>query len=324
MKVIFMGTPLFALSSLEQIIKAKHQILAVVTQTNKPKGRGQKISLPPVKIFSDSKNIKTFQPEKLKDKELIFALSSMSPDIIVVAAYGKILPEEILKIPKFGCINVHASLLPKYRGAAPVAWSIINGERKTGVTIMQMDEGLDTGDILLQKETKILDDDTEASLKERLSIIGAKALTEVLEILERGGTLDKRVQDNNLANFAPIIKKEFSVIDWNKSASEIHNLIRGFNPWPGARTFLNGKLLKIHKSKAQNINLNEEKSVNSWHSLESAATGTILRLDPLLVKCSVGVIEILQLQLEGKRKMSYKEFLRGNNIKVLTKLGSAD
>jgi methionyl-tRNA formyltransferase len=300
-----MGTPLFALDSLKAIAQ-NHKISAVITQPDKRQNRGYKLTPPPVKIFSDKNNIKTFQPERLADDELISALSNISPDLIVVAAYGKILPESILNLPKFGCINVHASLLPKYRGAAPIAWAIINGEKKTGITIMQMDKGLDTGDIILQKEVNISEKETEGELRQKLSAIGAQTLTTALEMFENK-TVVKTPQNNNLSSLAPIIKKEFSVINWGGNADDIHNLVRGFNPWPCSRTFLRGKLLKIHKTEIDtNCDL---------------PPGAIKQLNPLIVSCLSGSLEILEVQPEGKKIMSAQDFVHGNNIDLQTTLG---
>jgi methionyl-tRNA formyltransferase len=294
-----MGTPDFAVKSLEAIINENHDVSAVITKKDMPKGRGYKKVPSPIKVFAKSKNIKVLQPDNLKSEETIDALHKISPDIIVVAAYGKILPTNILNLPKFGCINVHASILPKYRGAAPIAWSIIKGEKKTGITIMQMDEGLDTGDIILQKKINISSDDNEASLRRKLSFIGADCIKKVLKDLGKNLIVEKKKQDNFLASFAPIINKKISYINWEKKATEIHNLIRGLNPWPCARTTLNKKLLKIHQAKVNN---------------KSGLPGNIISTKPLLIGCASGSLEILKLQLENKKIMTSSEFICGNNV----------
>lgn len=247
MKIIFMGTPDFAKESLKAIYEAGHEILGVVTNPDKAKGRGMKVSESPVKEYALLKNLKIYQPEKVrKNEEFIEEIKNLKPDVICVVAYGKILPKEILEIPKLGCINVHGSLLPKYRGAAPIQWAVINGEKVTGITTMYMDIGMDTGDMILKKEIEIGADETTGELWERLSKIGGELLVETLEKIENG-TAPRIPQGEEFSN-APMLDKEMSKIDWNnKTAQEIKNLVRGLNPIMGTYTFLNGKKIKIWK-----------------------------------------------------------------------------
>ena len=247
MKIIFMGTPDFAEESLKKLVEAKHEILAVVTNTDKPQGRGMKLVPSPVKQYALDNNLKIFQPEKIRNNvEFINQINNLKPDVIVVVAYGKILPKELLSIPKLGCINVHGSLLPKYRGAAPIQWAVLNGDKETGITTMYMDEGMDTGDMILKEEVKIGDDETTGELWNRLSKIGAKLLVETLEKIANG-TAPREKQGDNFS-LAPMLKKEMANIDWeNKTAHEIKNLVRGLNPIMGAYTYLNGKKIKFWK-----------------------------------------------------------------------------
>lgn len=302
MKIIFMGTPDFAVPTFEKLIDCGHNILGAFTKPDKPVGRSQnKLFFSPVKSYALKNNINVYQPKTLKDHEIIDTIKNLKPDVIVVVAYGKILPKEILNIPKYGCINVHGSLLPKYRGAAPIQWSIINGEKVTGVTTMFMDEGLDTGDILLKKEIEILEDDTSESLFKRMSYIGADLLVETIKLLENG-SLNRVKQDESLASYTSIIKKSDGKIDWNKSSKEIFNLIRGMNPWPVTYTYIKkNRLLKIYRSRISDI--------------QSNVPGEILSTDPLVISCGKGTsIELLEVQLEGKKKISAEEFIRGYRI----------
>ena len=289
MNILFMGTPEFAVPSLKKIIFSKHNIVGVFTQPDKPKGRGYKLSFPAVK------------EEALKQE--------LNPDVIVVVAYGKILPKEIIKFPKYGCINVHASLLPKYRGAAPIQWSIINGEKITGITTMYMNEGLDTGDIILKKSVEIEDNETSHELSNKLSMMGANLLLDTLELIDSGG-LNRIKQNDEDASYAPMIDKSLSWIDWNKSAKEIHNLVRGLNSWPSAITKINGKIFKIHRTK-----ICEEK-------IENEESGKIISISPLVVSCGYNTsLEIIELQCEGKKRMLSSDFLRGHKLTINTKLG---
>ena len=302
-----MGTPDFAAKSLKFLIDSKYDICAVFTQPDKPKGRGYKLTPSEVKKLALENDIEVFQPAKLKTGEAFDIIKELNPDIIVVVAYGKILPKEIIEFPKYGCINVHGSLLPKYRGAAPIQWSVINGERKTGVTTMYMDEGLDTGDIILKEETDILENETSGELYERLSVLGAKLLIKTIEEIESGSTKREK-QDNNNFSYAPMLNKDMALIDWNKSANEIHNLIRGLNPWPIAFSYINGKRFKIYKSYISN--------------LVGKIPGEVISEKPFVIACGENTaIELLEVQYEGKKRMSSGDFLRGYKIEKNMKLG---
>ena len=307
MKIIFMGTPDFAVPCLEKLINSEHEIVAVFTQSDKKKGRGYTLTAPPVKELSLQHGIKVFQPETLKTQEISNLITSLKPDVIVVVAYGKILPMDILKIPLLGCINVHGSLLPKYRGAAPIQRSIINGEKITGVTTMFMDEGLDTGDMILKSETKIGKNETSGELFDRLSIMGAGLLIKTLNEIELGNICRKK-QNDEMATYAPMLNKDLAKINWNDSAEKIHNLVRGLNPWPVAVTILDNKNLKIYKTKIAKFmggNPGEIKSVN-----------------PFIVACgNNSAIEILELQLEAKKRLNSSDFSRGYKLKLGTILG---
>lgn len=307
MNVIFMGTPDFAVPCLEKLFK-EHNVIAVFSQPDKPVGRKQILTPPPVKQCAKEHNINVFQPNSLKDDETIKQIENMNADIIVVVAYGKILPKRVLDAAKYGCINVHASLLPKYRGAAPIQWAVINGDKETGVTIMQMDEGLDTGDMLLVKKTDIDINETSEELFDRLSIIGADALIEALEIIENGD-ISPVMQGESDTSYAQKITKALSPIDWNKSAYEVHNLVRGLQTWPCAQTKLNGKNVKIHKTVLSEI--------------KGGKTGEIIDNNKkLIVSCGDGkCVEILELQPDGKKRMDTKSFLAGNDVPVGTILG---
>lgn len=309
MKIIFMGTPDFAVPTFKRIIDCGHCVSGVFTQPDKPVGRNQnKLVFSPVKSCALKNNIKVYQPVTLKNEEIIDNIKNLKPDIIVVVAYGKILPKEILDIPKYGCINIHGSLLPKYRGAAPIQWSIINGEKITGVTTMLMDEGLDTGDILLKKEIEILEDDTSESLFKRMSCIGADLLVETIELLEKGA-LNRTKQDEALSSYTRIIKKIDGNIDWNKPSRDIYNLIRGMIPWPVAYTYTKqNKLLKIYKAKLSDMS--------------SDVPGKVLNIDPLVISCGGGTsLELLEVQLEGKKRIKSEEFVRGYRISKNDLLG---
>lgn len=302
MKVVFMGTPAFAVECLEKIILAGHEVVAVLTQQDKPKGRGYELSQSAVKVCALNHGIRVIQPKTLRNQETFDLLKQINPEVIVVVAYGKILPKNILSLPKYGCINVHASLLPKYRGAAPIQWSIINGEEKTGVTTMYMDEGLDTGDMILKDETSIQGDETSKDLFERLSIMGANLIVKTLEEIEKGSAIRIK-QDDSLATYACLIDKSMSKIDWSKNAYTIHNLVRGLNPWPGALTILNDKILKIHKTKVvEDVN---------------GTMGQLKSLNPCIVCCGDNTaIELLEVQFEGKKRMPAVDFFRGQRIEA--------
>lgn len=304
MNIVFMGTPDFAVESLKKIYENGHNVVAVVSQPDRPSGRGMQLRPTPVKEYAEGKNIKVYQPEKVrKNTEFIELLKGMKPDVIVVVAYGQILPEEILNIPKYGCINVHGSLLPKYRGAAPIQWAIINGEKTTGVTTMYMDKGMDSGDMILKKEIDIEDDDTYGTLYEKLKKLGGKLILETLEkVSEEMAPRRKQPEEYTLA---PMIDKAMCRIDWNRSALEIRNLVRGLNPMPVAYTSLDDKKYKIWECEV----------VPNITTVE--IPGTILSAnirDGLLVATGDGVISITEIQAPNSRRMATKDYLRGNQI----------
>ena len=302
MRVIFMGTPDFAVGTLEEIIKAGHEVVLVVTQPDKPKGRGNTMQFPPVKECAVAHEIPVFQPKKIREEENVEYLRTFQPDIIVVAAFGQILPKSILDMPKFGCINVHASLLPKYRGAAPIQWAILNGDEVTGVTIMRMDVGLDTGDMITKREVVIPDDETGGSLFDKLADIGAKLCVETMEQIE-AGNVTYTPQNHEEATHVSMISKELGLIDWNKSAVEIERLIRGLNPWPSAFTKLDGKTFKIWKANV--LAKNTESKAGSIVSVTK---------NSLEIQTGEGVLSLLEVQLEGKKRMQIDAFLRGYSV----------
>lgn len=307
MRLVFMGTPEFAVPCLEHILQAGHQVCAVYTQPDKPKGRGYTLTPPPVKQCALSHGIAVYQPTTMKDGQAAAQLREMNPECIVVVAYGKILPPEIIHLPEKGCINVHASLLPRYRGAAPIQWSVIRGEKKSGVTTMYMDEGLDTGDMLLKAECPIDSTMTAGELHDQLSALGAELIVRTLAQLEKG-EITREKQDDSLSCYAPMLDKKLSWIDWNKTAQEVHNLIRGLQPWPVAQTKLMGKTLKIHKSRLS--------------KMTGEQPGAVLSQHPFIVCCGDGAsIEVLEVQLEGKKRMAAEDFFRGHPVELSTVLG---
>lgn len=309
MRIVFMGTPDFAVPSLKALIASGHEVCGVFTQPDKPKSRGMKLQSSPVKEYSLSIGLPVFQPAKMRDGAALGILQELEPELIVVAAYGKILPLEILELPKLGCVNVHSSLLPKYRGAAPINWAILNGEDETGVTIMYMAEGLDTGDILAQRSTPIDINENAAELFSRLSDLGAELLIEVLEQLDQG-TAVAVPQDDNLSCYAPMLSKELSPMDWTKTARQLHDQVRGLYPWPAATAILDTVRCKIVRT-----GLPGEYS--------GQAPGTVLQADKrgLRISCGDGeILEILELQPDGKRVMAASAFLMGHPIQVGLKL----
>ena len=313
MKIVFMGTPDFAKDSLEALYKAKYEILAVVTNLDKPKGRGMKMVASPVKEFAIEKNLKVMQPEKVRgNTEFIEEIKELKPDVICVVAYGKILPQEILDIPPKGCINVHGSLLPKYRGAAPIQWAVLNGDKETGVTTMYMGAGMDTGDMILKEKVSIGEDETTGELWDRLSKIGAKLLIETLKQIE-AGTAPREKQGDDFT-MAPMLNKEMSKIDWdNQTAVEIKNLVRGLNPIMGAYTFLNNKKIKFWKVQVANsdeVGYDED-------NISIIRNGTVLISDPrdgIFIKTKKGILKVLEIQGENAKRMSIQDYLRGNAI----------
>lgn len=302
MKVIFMGTPDFSVPTLEEIIRAGHEVIGVVTQPDRPKGRGKAVKYPPVKEKALEYNIPVYQPVKVREESFVNTLRKLDADIIVVIAFGQILPKEVLELPRYGCINVHASLLPKYRGAAPIQWAIMDGEETTGITTMYMDVGLDTGDMLLQEEVKIEREETAGSLHDKLSKVGGKLLIETLKRIEEG-TIQRIKQDDSKSNYAKILNKGIGKIDFNSSAVEIERFIRGLNPWPSAYTFLDGKTLKIWKA----VVLEGSYQGKPGEIIEQTK-------EKMIVNTGRGALSIKELQLEGKKRMKTDEFLRGYKI----------
>lgn len=297
MRLLFMGTPEFAVPCLQSLLDAGHEVCGVFTQPDKPKGRGYAMTPPPVKELAVQHGIPVFQPKTLRDGAAAEEIRALSPEVIVVVAYGKILPKEVLDIPPYGCVNVHASLLPKYRGAAPIQWSILRGEKTTGVTTMYMAEGLDTGDMLMKAETEIGPDETAGELHDRLSQLGADLIVRTLDAM-KAGTLTRTPQDDALSCYAPILTRDLSKIDWTKTAQEIHNQVRGLSPWPSASTVWGGKTLKIHKTK-----------------LLSGVSGDPGEVKPgksLVVCCGEDAVELLTVQYEGGKRMSGADFLLGH------------
>lgn len=301
LRIVFMGTPEFAVPSLRALIEVGENVVAIVTQPDKPRGRGKKLTPPPVREAALKHNIPVFQPEKIKDEPFITAISNFSPDVIAVVAYGKILPKAILDIPPKGCINVHASILPKYRGAAPINWAIINGEKETGITTMLLDEGMDTGDMLLTEKVEIRDDDTTSSLHDRLKYIGADLLIKTIKDI-KSETIRPIPQDDSQATYAPMLKKEDGRIDWTMKAEEIKNLIRGLNPWPGAYTRWDGKQIKIFKAEVE-AGVKEE-------------PGTVINIstEGIFAATGKGILLIKELQPENKNRMTASEFIKGYRI----------
>lgn len=309
MRIIFMGTPDFSVPCLEALIKSDNEVVGVFTQPDKPKGRGYELTPPPVKQCALNNNLPVFQPASMRNGEALEIINSLNADLIIVVAFGKILPKEILESVKYGCINIHASLLPKLRGAAPIQWSILNGEAETGVTSMQMDVGLDTGDMLIKKAMTIPEDMTAEELFDELSAMGAEVLIETIEAL-KNGELKPEKQDDSLSNYAPIITKDICPIDFTKSALEVHNKVRGLYSWPIATTVINDKKFKIHKSKI----LIENYSGKSGEIVDTN--------NRLVIMCGDGkCVEILEIQAEGKKRMDTQSFLRGQRIEKGTIAG---
>ena len=308
MRVIFMGTPDFAVGTLEALVKSEHEVVAVVTQPDKPKGRGKAMQPTPVKEVALRENIPVLQPKKVREPEVVEELSKLNADVIVVVAFGQIIPKTILDLTKYGCINVHGSLLPKYRGAAPIQWAVIDGEKESGITTMQMDEGLDTGDMLLKKVIPLEKEETGGSLFDKLSAAGAELLQATLTALEKG-TVTPEKQGESPTAYAKMLTKEMGAIDWNKDAVSIERLIRGLNPWPSAYTHVHDKTLKIWRAEVVAGD-------------ETKAPGTVLPggKGELLVQTGKDALKITELQLEGKKRMDTAAFLRGYTIEEGTNL----
>jgi methionyl-tRNA formyltransferase len=310
LRLLFMGTPEFAVPSLKKLVDRGELVVAAVTQPDRPKGRGQQLASPPVKMVAKDHGIPVFQPAKVRNPAFVEIIRELRPDLIIVTAFGQILPKELLNIPRYGCINVHASLLPRYRGAAPINWCIINGESETGITTMQMDEGLDTGDMLLKKVVPIGPDDDAQALHDLLSVVGAEALAETLDMLT-AGKLNAVKQDGLLSNYAPMLKKEDGLIDWDREPQRIRNLVRGLTPWPGAFTLLGDKTLKIYRCRVAD---------------GTGVPGSVLQADRsgLVIACREGGLLVEELQLEGKKRLSARDFIAGYKIIPGTILGNRD
>ena len=320
LKILFMGTPDFAQESLKSIYDAGFEIIGVITNPDKPKGRGMKLAYSPVKEYALEKNLKIYQPIKIKNNtEFLDEIKTLAPDVICVVAYGKILPKEILEIPKLGCINVHGSLLPKYRGAAPIQWAVLNGDKTTGITTMYMNEGMDTGDMILKEEVEIGPEETTGDLWQKLSKIGGEILVKTLKLIEEGKA--PREKQTEEATLAPMLNKEMALIDWeNSDANKIHNLIRGLNPIMGAYSYIDGKKIKFWKSKV----LTKEEFFSYKTEFEeyeakfnNLVPGTILIADDkdgLYIKANGGVLKILEIQGENAKRMPTADFLRGNHL----------
>lgn len=303
MRIVFMGTPDFAVPCLEVLIEQKHEIAAVVTQPDRAKDRGKKFAPPPVKVRAEEAGIPVYQPERIKTGEFVQVLRDLKPDVMVVVAFGQLLSQEILDIPSLGCINVHASLLPKYRGAAPINWCIINGEHITGVTTMFMDKGMDTGDMIIKEEIRISENETAGELHDRLMKLGASVLAKTMILLEEGAA-PRVPQESSEATYAPIMKKSLGRIDWSKTASDIRNLIRGTYPWPGAFSTYNGRIFKIFNVVTINDNVKNEKY------------GCVSRVDKdsITICCGTGSLKISELQFENQKRMGVEAYLRGHEI----------
>ena len=313
MRIVFMGTPDFARSALEKIIDAGHEVVLVVTQPDKPKGRSGELQVSDVKACALEHNLPVFQPVKIKEAEHVAYLKSIPADIYVVAAFGQILSQEILDIPKFGCVNIHASLLPKYRGAAPIQQAILDGEKETGVTIMQMAAGMDTGDILIQRTIPIEEDETGGGLFDKLSVLGAELIVDALPMIERG-ELTPVPQDEEKATKCGKLSKDMGRVDFSQPAEKIRNLVRGLNPWPSAFTYLDKKMLKIWNAAV--ISADEAVALGSGVSesdIDKAEAGTVVAVykDSFVIKTGEGLLRVTEIQLEGKKRMSVKDFFLG-------------
>ncbi len=318
MKIIFMGTPDFAVVPLEEIYKAGHEIVLIVTQPDKPRGRSGKLAPSPVKSWALEHDIEVFQPKKIRDEDAVEYLSKIECDIAVVAAFGQILPKSVLDMPRFGCINVHASLLPKYRGAAPIQWAILNGEKKSGVTIMQMGEGLDDGDMLLTREVILDGTETGGSLFDDLAQLGGKAVVEALELIEQG-SINPVKQDESAATHVSMINKELGRINWSDAAERIERYVRGLNPWPSAYSSFKGKNLKIWRS---HVVSSEELDNNGVNPADyKAGQVCFVNKKCVFVATGDGVLSLDEIQLEGKKRMEIAPFLLGNDVLLGEELG---
>ena len=313
MRIVFMGTPEFALPSLKALLESRHEVVGVFTQPDRPVGRGHKLDSPPVKKLAEQYTVPVFQFEKVRRQAGLDAMRALNPDLVVTAAFDQILSQKLLDVPRLGTVNVHASLLPRHRGAAPINWSIMQGDKVTGVTTMLTDAGLDTGDMLLKAETDIDPEETAGELTERLSEIGAELLIKTIDAYENGEITPEK-QDESRMTYDPMLEKGMGEIDWRKGAQEVHNLVRGVNPWPGAYTSLNGETLKIWKTRV-------------LADFEGDVAGSVLKAsakEGLVIACGAGAVEVLELQMPGGKRMQAKAYLSGKNIAVGTVLGETD
>lgn len=322
MRIVFMGTPDFAVQTLEELIAAGHEIVGVVSQPDKPQGRKKQLLPTPVKACALSHGLTVYQPERIKNPEFFEVLKELDPEVIVVVAYGQIIPQRILDLPRYGCLNVHASLLPAYRGAAPIQWAVINGEELSGVTIMQMDAGLDTGDMLAQVDTRLRPEETSGSLFDRLAMLGGKLLVKVLPLLGSPELEPEAQPVESTTPYARMITKQDGLMDWTRSAKELECQVRGMDPWPAAYTTLKGKTLKVWKAKAMNFFGGELfEGITGKDPKESAGKVFLTDENGIHVKTGEGILIISELQLEGKKRMSAADFLRGCSLENGTVLG---
>ena len=307
MRLVYLGTPRFAVPTLERIVEAGHQVLAVVTQPDRPRGRGQQLAPPPVKEVALRFGLPVYQPERVRRPAAVEHLQALNPEAMVIVGYGQIIPQNVIDLAPLGIINVHASLLPKYRGAGPIQWAIVNGETRTGVTTMRIDAGLDTGDMLLKRETDIGPDENAIELGERLALMGAGLLVETLSGLT-AGTIVPEKQDSSQATYAPLLKKEDGVIDWSRPAQAIHNQVRGLQPWPGAYTTFRGAPLQVWKSRLASA---------------GGPAGCIVKVKPLTVAAGKGALELLEVQPQGRKRMSGADFANGQRLSENESLGES-
>lgn len=305
MRVVFMGTPDFAVPSLARLLECGHEVPAVFTQPDKPAGRGHKLTPPPVKKLAAAQGLTVYQPDTLRDEQVQKMLRDLAPDVIAVVAYGKLLPPQVLEIPRLGCVNVHGSLLPKYRGAAPIQWSVLNGDSEAGVTTMYMAQGLDCGDMILKEPVALGKEETAGELYERLAPIGADLLIKTLDLLEKG-CAPREKQDDALSSTAPMLTKQMARLDFTQNAEKLIRLINGMNPWPVAHTLLDGNLLKVYRARPADGH---------------GAPGEVLAAKGFVAACGQGALELLEIQAQGSKRMAAADYLRGHPVKPGTKLG---
>ncbi|MBZ5575717.1 MAG: methionyl-tRNA formyltransferase [Acidobacteriia bacterium] len=308
MRLVFLGTPAFAVQTLERLVEAGHTVLAAVTQPDRPRGRGQHAAAPPVKEAALRLNLPVYQPERVRHPEAVDYLRALAPEAMVVVGYGQIIPQTVIDMAPLGIINVHASLLPKYRGAGPIQWAILNGETRTGVTTMRIDAGLDTGDMLLKAETEIGPEENAVELGRRLAAMGADLLLQTLEGL-RKRTITPQPQNPSEATHAPLLKKEDGILDWRQPAAALHNRVRGLQPWPGASTTFRGQTLHVWRARP--------------HAGQSPAPGRFLSLKPPVVSCGAGSLELLEVQLEGRKRIAAADFANGQRLTDNEVLGAS-